>query len=72
MTHQPTNNTQAKQSRVTLEHRHSDNWDSDDYGGYTVLRFDGEYVGRVTGYEAADKLLKYIQELESKIEGRHD
>lgn len=49
-------------SRLEIESRHSD-W-GEDAGGYSVLRFDGEWVGRVEDRAAARKLLEYVEELE--------
>lgn len=51
-------------ARLEIESRHSDY--GDDAGGYRVLRFNGEWIGRITNYEEADRLLIYVASLEAR------
>lgn len=47
--------------KLTLEHRHSDY--GADAGGYSVLKLDGEWVGRVIDDEVAKKLVREFKRL---------
>lgn len=49
---------------LKLESRHSDY--GDDAGGYAVLRFNGEWLGRVANYKLAEQLIKEIKALEKE------
>lgn len=51
-------------SKLAVEVRHSDY--GEDAGGYHVLRFDGEWVGRISNREQADKMLIYVAALEAE------
>jgi hypothetical protein len=52
-------------ARLEIESRHSDY--GADAGGYAVLRFDGEWVGRVNR-ATAEKLIAYVEQLEQASE----
>jgi hypothetical protein len=45
--------------KIEIESRHSDY--GSDAGGYSVLRIDGVWIGRVEGQEARDKVAELIQ-----------
>jgi hypothetical protein len=48
---------------LEIESRHSDY--GQDAGGYAVLRFDGEWIGRCDDREAAAKLIAYVAALKA-------
>jgi len=53
--------------KIELQSRHSDY--GEDAGGYTVLKLDGVWIGRVEGPTArlmVEELIKYIQRLEEE------
>lgn len=50
--------------KLEIESRHSDY--GPDAGGYTVLRLDGKYVGRIDDDTVGEKLVKEFNELTAK------
>ncbi len=50
-------------SKLEIEHRHSDY--GEDAGGYSVLRFNGDWVGRVSDSKVAQDLVREFERLQS-------
>jgi hypothetical protein len=53
--------------KLEIESRHSD-W-GEDAGGYSVLRFNDEWVGRISNREAAEKLIQHVDSLTKALRG---